>query len=212
MAILYGYEVYPDQKITTKLSMAVSLQDDYTEKPPIGSVEVFLIGQEVKSVKNPSGYYLFLDLPGSEYQVRVETEYYFKKRTTVKLTELDPLNPVVRFKLKPKPSYPFSPGTTLIRGMVHGIDGKAVPGANVEIRGKNINNITTEKGEFVLYFKGLTEEDIIKEGNKRFVKGNGRKKVRLIATHEAKTGAKDLKEVREGETTVLVEPIVLKKK
>lgn len=195
--------------ITTTLSVAVSLQDDYTENQPIGGVKVFLAGQELKSVKNPSGYYLFLDLAGSEYQVRVETDYYFSQKTTVKLTDLDPLNPVVRFKLKPKPSYPFSPGTTLIRGMVHSSDGNMIPGAKVEVPGKNVSNITTEKGEFVLYFKGLTEEDIVKEGNKRFVKGNGGKKVDLKATHDAKTGTKDLKEVREGQTTVLAGPIVL---
>jgi hypothetical protein len=195
--------------ITTTLSVAVSLQDDYTGNQPIGKVKVFLAGRELKSVKNPSGYYLFLDLAGSEYQVRVETDYYFSEKTTVKLTELDPLNPVVRFKLKPKPSYPFSPGTTLIRGMVHSSDGNMIPGAKVEVPGKNVSNITTEKGEFVLYFKGLTEEDIIKEGNKRFVKGNGGKTVHLEATHDAKTGTKDLKEVREGQTTVLAGPIVL---
>jgi hypothetical protein len=195
--------------ITTTLSLAVSLKDDYTGNQPIGWVKVLLAGQDLKSVKNPSGYYLFLDLPGNECQVRVETDYYFSEKATVKLPDLDPLNPVVRFKLKPKPSYPFSPGTTLIRGMVHNSDQNPAAGAKVEVPGKNVNNITTEKGEFVLYFKGLTEEDIIKEGNKRFVKGNGGKKVGLKATRDAKTGTKDLKEVREGQTTVLAKPIVL---
>jgi hypothetical protein len=195
--------------ITTTLSLAVSLQDDYTGNQPIGGVKVFLEGQDLKSVKNPSGYYLFPDLPGSEYQVRVETQHYFKEETTMKLPDLDPLNPVVQVELKPKPSYPFPHGTTLIRGMVQGSDGNTIPGAKVEIMGKDISNETTEKGEFVLYLKGLSEEDIIKEGSKRFVKGNGGKKVGLKATYETKTGAKDLKEVREGQTTVLAGPIVL---
>ena len=196
-------------KITTTLSLAVSLQDDYTGDRPIGGVKVFLEGRDLKSVKNPSGYYLFLDLAGSEYQVRVETDYYFSEKTTVKLPELDPLNPVVQVKLKPEPSYPFSPGTTLIRGMVYGSDQNPAAGAKVEVPGKNVNNITTEKGEFVLYFKGLSEEDIIKEGNKRFVKGNEGKTVHLEAAHGAKTGTKDLKEVREGQTTALARPIIL---
>lgn len=195
--------------ITTTLSLAVSLQDDYTGNQPIGRVKVFLEGRDLKSVKNPSGYYLFLDLTGSEYQVRVETDYYFSEKTTVKLPELDPLNPVIRVKLKPKPSYPFSPGTTLIRGAVYGSDQNPAPGAKVKVPGGNVKNITTEKGEFVLYFKGLSEEDIIKQGNKRFVKGNGGKTVHLEAAHDTKTGTKDLEEVREGQTTVLAGPIIL---
>lgn len=210
MAVLYGYKVYPDQTFTTRLSLAVSLIDEYTGKQPIGPVKVYLEGQELKHVKNRSGYYLFLDLPGNEYQVRVEAEYYFEDGTAVNLPDLDPKNPVVQFKLKPRPCYPFSNGTTLIRGMVRDIEENAAPGASVEIVGKDVSNITTEKGEFVLYFKGLTEEDIIKEGNKRFVRGNGGKTVHLEATHDAKTGKKDLKEVREGQTTALKEYIILK--
>jgi hypothetical protein len=209
MTVLNGYKVYPDQTFTTRLSLAVSLIDEYTGKQPIGQVKVFLEGQESKNVKNRSGYYLFLDLPGNEYQVRVEAEYYFAGGTAVNLPDLDPKNPVKQLKLKPRPCYPFSHGTTLIRGMVRDIEENAVPGAAVEITGKNVSNISTEKGEFVLYFKGLTEEDIIKEGSKRFVKGNGGKQVKVHAAYEAKTGTVKLKEVEEGRITVLEKPITI---
>ncbi len=210
MSILYGYEVYPDKKITTTLSMAVWLKDDYTEKPPIGSVEVFLVGQEVKSVKNPGGYYLFLDLPGDQYQVRVEAEHYFAVNTTVNLPDLDSLNPVVDITLIPRPSYPFLYGTTLIRGVFMDTDGNPVSDANVEVKEKNISTITTQRGEFVFYFKGLTDEDLCKEGDQWFVKGVSDKVLNLevvkdsnIWTYQWKIGA----EV--GMTTALKEPITL---
>jgi hypothetical protein len=214
---MYGYHVYPDQKITTRLSLAVSLVDDYTGKQPIGGVKVFLKEKEedlkekeIKSVKNRSGYYLFLDLPEEEYRVQVEAEHYFEEDIPVKLSDLDPLNPVVQIKLKPRPSYPFPSGTTLIRGMVSDTDKNPVAGAKVEVPEKNVINITTEKGEFVLYFKGLTDDNIKKEGGKRFVKVNSNTTVSLEAAWNSKKGSSDLEKVEEGQTTVLEEPIVLK--
>ncbi|MBE9594775.1 MAG: carboxypeptidase regulatory-like domain-containing protein, partial [Proteobacteria bacterium] len=86
-----------------------------------------------------------------------------------------PENLILRMMLKPKPSYPFPPGATLIRGKVYDSAGEAVSGAKVRVRGKDVENKTTEKGEFVLYFGPLTEDEIIRVDGKRFVKGNGGK-------------------------------------
>lgn len=210
MPVMYGYQVYPDQTVTTKLSMAVSLIDDYTGKRPTGWVKVFLEGEDLKSIKNPGGYYLFINLPGNEYQVHVEAEHYFNEDKTVKLSDLDPLNPVVQVKLNPRPSYPFPSGTTLIRGMVCDVDENPVPGVKVEVLEKNVINITTEKGEFVLYFKGLTEDNIKKEGGKRFVKVDSNTTVSLEAAWDSKKGSSNLEKVEEGQTTVLEEPIILR--
>ena len=195
-------------KLTTKLSLAVSLIDDYTGKQPIGRVKVFLAGEDLESVKNPSGYYLFLDLPGGQYQVRVEAEHYFAGDTTVDLPALDPLKEIT---LIPRPSYPFLSGATLIRGMVCDIEENPVAAAGVEVTDKNISTITTEKGEFVLYFKGLIEEDIIKVigVSKRFVKGNPDKIMPLKAVKSPKTGVSQLEELEECTTASLEEPITL---
>ena len=207
MPVLYGYEVYPDRKITTTLSMAVWLKDDYTEKPPIGSVEVLLVGQEKKSVKNPGGYYLFLDLPNGEYQVRVESEHYFAVNTTVNLPGPDP---VIEITLIPRPSYPFLYGTTLIRGVFLDADGNPVSDANMEVIDKDISTITTQKGEFVVYFKGLTDGDVFIENGKWFIKGTPGKNLPMKIVKDFNTwiyqwgiGAVV------GMTTALKEPITL---
>ncbi len=207
MAILYGYEVYPDRKITTKLSMAVFLVDDYTGKPPIGSLEVFLVNQEVKSFKNPSGYYLFLDLPGGQYQIRVEAEHYFAVNTTVDIPGPDP---VIEITLIPRPSYPFSAGTTLIRGVFQDTAANPVPEAMVKVLEKNISTITTQEGEFVFYFKGLTDDDVFEENGKWFIKGNPGKILHLEIVKDTNTWTYQWNMgAVEGMTTALKDPITL---
>jgi hypothetical protein len=209
MLSLDKHIVFLDQKITTKVSFAVALKDEYTDKPPIGSTRVFIKEQERRAIKNRSGYYVFLNLSEGEYKVQVESEYYFRKEAIVKPSNLEPLNPVVSVILTPKPFYPFASGTTLIRGMVQDSAGNSISGAELEVIGKEVNSKTTNKGEFALFFKSLSEEDIIDEGSKKFVKGNGEKTIHLKATYNSKTGTTDLKELEEGKTTPLESPIII---
>jgi len=202
------YLIFLDEKIATSVSLAVISIDEYTGKQPIGYVNVFIKSQNLKAIENRSGHYIFLNLANGEYAVRIESEYYFDEETNVKISDLDPLNPVVSIKLKPMPFYPFPPGTTLIRGMVQDSGGNSAAEAKVEVIGKEVNNKTTNRGDFVLYYKVLTEDDIIIEDNKRFVKGNGDKTVHLKATHDSRTKTADLEEVEECKTTTLESPII----
>jgi hypothetical protein len=206
MPVIDGYRIYAPQTLTTRLSMAVSLVDDYTGKQPEGKVKVFLKGKKIKSIKNPSGYYLFLDLPEKEYIVRVEASYYIQAEIPGKPAELDPLAPVIEIELKPKPSYPFPTGATLIRGMVRDVHEKPVEDAGVEVVGMEVSNRTTEKGEFLLYFKELGEEDLV---SKKFIKGIMGKKLRLKAAQGSKIGFMDLEQVEEGKTTVLKGDLII---
>ncbi|MCK5056191.1 MAG: hypothetical protein KAT34_06020, partial [Candidatus Aminicenantes bacterium] len=75
-----------------------------------------------------------------------------------------------------------------------------------EILTKGVDNKTTGRGEFVLYLKGLKEEDLI---DGIFIKGNNGKTVHLKVTHETKSCLFDLEEVKEGQTTSVKEPIIL---
>jgi hypothetical protein len=206
MTLLNGYEVYPDQTTAARLGAAVWLIDDFTGKPPIGNVEVLLEGVKLKSLKNPSGYFLFLNLPGGEYQVWVKSDYYFDEKETVVLATPDSRNPLVEIKLKPKPSYPFFSGTTLIRGRVLDTDENPLPGALVKVRGKGITNKTTKKGELVLYFKGLKDEDLIDD---KFIKGDSGATIFLEATHESANVIIEVDEVEVGKTTILEAPIII---
>ncbi len=183
----------------TRLSLAVSLVDDYTDGRLTGSVELFL--DEKKALLNPSGYYLLLDVADGDYTLRVQTDYYSSQEQDVTL----PLSgePAIELTLKPTPAYPFPRGATLIRGIVQDNDEKPVPGATVEIEGKGIENKTTEKGEFVIYFKNLTEEDIIKIGGEIYVRGNGNKRLKVKVTHPDYRNKTVQTEVEEGKTVSL---------
>jgi len=192
------------ERRTTKLSFAVFFSDDYSNEESIGRVDVFLKERKQKAIKNLSSYYLFLDLPDDTYTVQVKSDYYFDEDSdTINPAELDPKNPVVNITLKPNPSYPFLPGATLIRGMVYDSAGKAVSGAKVRVKGRDVENKTTEKGEFVLYFKSLTEDEIVKEGGKRFVKGNGDKIIHLEVEYDGLVETIE-SEAEEGKTTSLI--------
>jgi hypothetical protein len=215
MRTLDKYILFADRKNPIRLSFAVALIDEYTGKRPIGDVRVFIQDQNLKALKNLSGYFFFLDLLDGTYQVQVESEHYFERQITVNVPEPDPLNPVESITLMPTPSYPFPSGSTLIRGMVQDSDGNPVSEATVRVEGieKEVNNTTTDKGEFVLYITALTEDDIIividEEKSKRFVKGNSDKIIHLRATHDSKTGTFDLPSAEEGKTTSLGSPIII---
>jgi len=109
---------------------------------------------------------------------------------------------VVNITLKPKPSYPFPPGVTLVRGKVYDSAGEAVSGAKVRVKEKGIENETTEKGEFVLFFRPFTEDEIIRVDGKKFVKGNGDKTLHLEVEYEG-VEPKEL-EAEEGKTTSII--------
>jgi hypothetical protein len=251
------------ERHSTKLSLAVSLLDDYSRGKPIGRVEVSLKGRKEKPIRNLSSYYLFLDLPDDAYTVQVGSDYYFdeysgtylfswenvpgddsdrllrflvddlgidwaenaeihksddgktirifkdensaeikideeQEKATLKISDgrthdlkvksengkLKLYKLVVNITLKPKPSYPFPPGATLIRGMVYDSAGKAVSEAKVKVKGKDVENKTTKEGEFVLYFRPLTEDEIIRVDGKKFVKGNGDKTLYLEVEYD----------------------------
>jgi|LGVF01.1.fsa_nt_gb hypothetical protein len=189
------------ERHSTKLSLAVSLLDDYSKGKPIGRVEVSLKGRKEKTIKNLSSYYLFLNLPDDTYTVQVWSDYYFDEDLNpINLSELDRKNPLVNITLKPNPSYPFPSGATLIRGVVYNSAGKAVSGAKVRVRGRDVEYKTTEKGEFVLYFEPLTEDEIITEGGKRFVKGDDDKIIHLDVEYDGVTETVELG-AEEGKTT-----------
>lgn len=185
------------EQTSSRLSLAVGLRDDFTGRQPIGEVRLAVSDRE--GIKNPSGYYLFLDLPAGDFQLRVRAQYYFDQEVDITLTP--PGEPVSELILKPSPAYPFPERATLIRGMVGDTEGEPVAGAAVRIKGREVASETTERGEFALYFKGLTEADIIKINGKRYVTGNGRQKLSLQVTHPSYPKKTAKIEVEEGKTT-----------
>ena len=163
---------YLGDVITTNLSLAVWLTDENTGEKPIGRIKVTLDEGEIKAFKNLSGYHCFTDLYHKDYNLNIESDFYFPANKTIAIPLPDPEKPVDdNIILKPKPVYPFPVSATLVRGLVSNTG--PVVKALVSVAGKTIETITDERGEFVLYFKGIKEEDITieirKDGNTKAV-------------------------------------------
>lgn len=150
------FTAYAGDSLVERLSLAVLLTDGYTGMPPGGAFRVFLRergdahrrGQE--PVRNPSGYFCFLDVPDGSYTIVVEPgpderRYHLRPgvgggdptdlERAVDLPRPDPEEPVVELTLIPDPGYLFPPNATLVRGTVvrggnaHPVRGAAVASA-----------------------------------------------------------------------------------
>lgn len=228
---------YNGDTITTILSLAISLVDDFTKREATGHLEVMIKEGNISPTKNLSGYYIFTDLADGIYAVKIASELYFpeervidiskiktsnislrfyskgpaSRATSAKLkdvlklqqgdiiefqnlvgeieqkqiTDIDTKakkiswagglkysfsatdstilslkNPVVTIPLKPLPSYPFSNRATLIRGLLTDSGENPVDDAIIKVTNPNIETRSDKRGEFVLYFNNIKNENI----------------------------------------------------
>lgn len=134
----------------TTLSLAVVLEDGFTNESPVRSPEVRLEGIDVEPVTTPSGYQVFLDLPADPVTVVVDGRNPFldERREAVDVIDLsdpnadvDPADPeslpVETVVLRPAPSYRFPSGATVVRGVVRTASDEPVSDATVSIAGNS---------------------------------------------------------------------------
>lgn len=216
-----GYEVFPDQRLETTLSIALSLVDDFTGREPLGRVVLTLNGRITDAVRNRSGYYLFLNLPSANpdgsvagYDLGVNAEFYSPSlRDDVRPVDLPRLAPVVNMTMFPNPSYPFPSGATLLRGTVQDLSGNPIPGATVEIRNSTVQGTTTAKGEFALYFKRVTADDVVITAGKRLLVVNGTTNLRVRVQHPLYRSSNVVMTVEEGRINLMADgPVRLRLK
>ena len=189
------------ERRSKKLSFAVNLWDDYSKSLPSGRIEVFLDDGR-RATKNASSYYLFLDLPEGEYRVQVRSERYFDETSeplnTATYNNKNPIN----MNLTPRPSYPFRPGETLMRGILLDGEGRPIPGGRIggHAANKDFLSRTTETGEFVIYFGTLGEEDVVKEDERYFIKGHTDARIKISIEWAGRSKEMELDEVEVGTT------------
>lgn len=201
----------PDSRATRAPQLVLSLIDNFTGRQPIGNIRVLLKEPLIKMVKNLSGYYLFFKVPGDVVDIRLKSDYYFAIEREITISQLDKKHPVETIQLLPRPCYPFPFGTTLIKGMVKDSQGNWLPGAIVRIDETTIETLTTTRGEFVCYYTGLGEEDVVVKNGKPYLKRGVKGTIPLRVRYNSLSGGVDLTDVAEGEVTVLASPIILKK-
>lgn len=200
------------EKNVKSLSFAVDIVDGFSqERSLIGETRVFLKENGLHAFKNQSKYYIFMDLIGDKFTLRIENKYYFDRELPVTISVLDANYPVVSVFLIPNCIYPFPTGSTLIRGRVSdNNNGNPVAGASIKIAGNTVANQSDIKGCFVLYFGALTEDDIDMQNRHRYIKVNNDTKIKLKVKRPNYTSKTEtIGKVEEGDTVILKTPVTL---
>jgi len=89
---------YLGEAKSTSLSLLIRMIDDYSGKESIGNINVMIQEGNNRAIKNPSGYYFFNDLPGGNYIVSIESEYYFPEKKPVDTSRIEDLDIHLEFK------------------------------------------------------------------------------------------------------------------
>jgi len=187
---------------TTRLSLAVYLQDGFSNVEPIGRTEVQIPGLMKKPLRNPSSYCLFLDLLPGDYHLQARSDYYFDQDVGPIKIEAQGLKDPLVIRLLPGPSYPFPPGETLVRGILRESDMNPMPHARLSWNNNKVESMTSEKGEFAIYFRDLTEEDVIEdtENNKRYIKGDQGRTLNINVEYGSVISILKISDVEVGQT------------
>jgi hypothetical protein len=124
------------ERIVERLSLAVSLTDEFTGTAAAGRVAVAIGELDVQARRNRSGYYLFTNIPDGTYTVAAASDCYFPALQAVEIPDPASSPAIVDMTLKPGPAYHFPHGATLLRGGVRlasdGAPDGALQGAGVE--------------------------------------------------------------------------------
>lgn len=91
---------YKGNAITTILSLAISLIDDFTKKEAIGRVKVIINEGNMNPIKNLSGYYIFTDLADGIYTVEIASEFYFLEERVIDISKIKTSNLMLKFYTK----------------------------------------------------------------------------------------------------------------
>ncbi|TFH40675.1 MAG: hypothetical protein E4G94_09210 [ANME-2 cluster archaeon] len=99
--VIDGSTAYLDEIISSRLSFAIWLIDDFTQREPIGNIrlaikdgnDTLMHGRYGKPFKNPGGFYIFTDLPDKNYNIDIESDFYFpEKNKEVSTSEIQARN------------------------------------------------------------------------------------------------------------------------
>lgn len=147
---------------------------------------VSLAEVDTDAVQNNSGFHLFLDATvPDDATVDIDGgQRYLDESLPVDPTALTPLrppeeieqlqsSPYQEIQLRPSPVYRFPPGATLLRGRVQDPAEDGVEGATLTILGLDRTTETVRDGEFVLYFKDITADDVSVEDGDRLIQVDG---------------------------------------
>lgn len=91
---------YNGDTITTNLSLAISLIDDFTKREAKGHLKVMIKEGNISPIKNLSGYYIFTDLADGIYTVKIASEFYFPEERVIDFSKIKTSNVMLKFYSK----------------------------------------------------------------------------------------------------------------
>lgn len=91
---------YNGDFITTTLSLAISLLDDFTKKEATGHLKVIINERNIEPIKNLSGYYIFTGLADGIYTVKIASELYFPEERVIDISKIKTSNLMLKFYTK----------------------------------------------------------------------------------------------------------------
>ena len=144
------------QETKIRLSKAIFLRDAFTGEPVSAGIRIHsLSGGRME--KKAGGYFLFLDVDSSEFEIQVESPIYQSRKLWLKK---DCGVEVEEVFMYPSPSYPLRSGDTVIRG-------RTKPGSLIRFHledergsGRLIGDYKKGEPEISFYNKGATGSGI----------------------------------------------------
>jgi hypothetical protein len=163
------------ERRVTQVSLAVRLEDGFAPaRRVVGEVSVTLrrggLPWWEAPLLNPSGDFVFVDLPGGPASVQISATSYLSESRDVTLPLTAPQAPLLSVRLTPAWHYPFPASTTLVQGLVQAAGGAPIADAVVTLVERNVAGRTGADGRFVIALAGLTEDDVTVAGGRRLVK------------------------------------------
>ena len=106
------------ERIRKKVSLVVQVLDDVTNKMIYGSMLQVELESGEKPIQKAEGYYVFVNVQNPSVCLRIMSYQFVPYEETIQIADLNPLEPIVKVRLKPNRFYPFKQSVTCLEGKV----------------------------------------------------------------------------------------------
>lgn len=152
---------------TLRVSLVVTLIDDFTGRVITGSNARAWIENEKPPIKKNEGWSVFVNLSGGEYTVFAEGGFYNRAVCDVSVTAENGAYTDLKMRLTPSTSYPLPRGTTIITGTAKPNCAVMIYPDDRSVSYKLLSDVKKGSEIMGIYFSG----DLDIEGKLFYIKG-----------------------------------------
>lgn len=106
------------EHIRKRVSLVVQVIDDVTNRTVQGSLIQVELASGEKAVQKEEGYYVFVNVQSASTCLKITSHQFVTYEENIVFDTLNPLEPIVKVRLKPNRFYPFVQKTTCVEGKV----------------------------------------------------------------------------------------------